>query len=86
MSNKVIKGKVNGGNEGYTIEFDGIHRGSERIVDFPVERISLFVDQGYLGLVDLAKKGVFYFSHTNLDYRYFVGSKTLSVIFDGKQI
>jgi hypothetical protein len=86
MSNKVVKGIVNCGREGCTVETDGIHRESELIVSFPVNRVTLFVNEGYLGLFDLCARGIFHFSHTDIKYEYYVGSKTLKVIFDSDQI
>jgi hypothetical protein len=59
---------------------------SELVVSLPINRITLFVGKGYLGLFDLCARGIFYFSHTSIKYEYFVGSKTLKVIFDSNKI
>ena len=86
MSNKVIKGIVNCSGDGCTVETDGIHKESELVVSLPINRITLFVGRGYLGLFDLCTRGIFYFSHTGIKYEYYVGSKTLKVIFDSNRI
>jgi hypothetical protein len=82
----MITGTIDSRGEGHTVEADGIYEETELIASFPIDRISLFVDRGYLGLFSLNKDSVFYFSHTVLKYRYFASSGTLDLIFDGEQI
>jgi hypothetical protein len=81
-------GVIESSGAGYWVERTGIHGqypgglAENLIIDLPIDRVSIFVDDKYVGIVQITPDSGFFFSGTAVNYEYYVDGKNLQLYFN----
>lgn len=83
--------KVN--SDGCWIESTGIYEqhpegrdGESFVPDLPINRVSIFVGDKYIGIVHITPDSGFFFSRATVNYEYYVDGKNLQLFFSKREL